>query len=129
MCSGASRTTISTTSRSHRLAPATIVSVDVVLEAIFRIDHAGDAALGVRAVGLLHRVLGDHEHREPRIDFHRGPQPGDAAADHQHVDEVVRNPLGMKRHQIAGDGRKIIASLAWRSAATTNLCQQALRRR
>ena len=104
MRSGASRTTISTTSRSQRFAAGDQRVGDVVLEAVFGIDHAGDAALGIGAVGLLHRVLGDHEHREPRIDRHRRPQPGEAAADHQHVDEVVRNPLGMKRHEIAGHG-------------------------
>ena len=74
---------------------------DVVLEAVLGIEHAGDAALGVGAVGLLHRVLGDHQHREPRIDLHRRPQPGDAAADDQHVGEVVRNPLGMEGHEVA----------------------------
>ncbi len=88
---------------------------DVVLEAVLGIDHSGDAALGVGAVGLFHRVLGDHQKREPWIDFHRGPQPGNAAADHQHVDEVVRNPLGMERNEIAWhEQRHDFLSLAWR---------------
>ena len=84
--------------------------LDVVVEVVLRIEHAGDAALGIRAVGLLHRVLGDHQQRQPRIDLHRGPQAGNSAADDQHVGEVMRNPLRMKRHQItrdvAGHGRK-----------------------
>ena len=75
--------------------------VDVAGEVVVGIDHARDAALGIRAVRLLHRVLGDHEERQPRIDFHRSPQAGNAAADDQHVGKVMRNPLGMKRHQIS----------------------------
>ena len=76
---------------------------DVILEPVVGAQHAGDAALGVVAVGLLELVLGDDQRREPRIDRHRRPQPGDAAADDQHVDEVVRHPLGMKGDEVAGD--------------------------
>ena len=36
----------------------------VVLEAVVRIEHAGDAALGVVAVRLHDAVLGDDHHRE-----------------------------------------------------------------
>ena len=75
---------------------------DVVLEAVLGIDHAGDAALGVGAVGLLDRVLGDHEHAEAGIDGDRGPQPGDAAADDQHVGEEVRQLAGMEGDEVAG---------------------------
>ena len=75
--------------------------VDMAVEVVLRIEHAGDAALGVRAVRLLHRVLGDHQQRQPRIDLHRRPQAGNAAADDQHIGKVMRNPLGMKRHQVS----------------------------
>ena len=75
--------------------------LDVVVERVLRVEHARDAALCIRAVGLLHRELGNHQERQPRVDFHRGPQAGNPAADNEHVDEVVRNPLGMKRHQIS----------------------------
>ena len=36
---------------------------DVVLEAVLRVQHAGDAPLGIVAVGLLQAFLGDHQHR------------------------------------------------------------------
>ena len=53
----------------------------VVLEAIFRIDHAGDAALGVGAVGVLQAVFGDDQHREPRIGAQGGANPSQPATD------------------------------------------------
>ena len=76
----------------------------VVLEAIFRIDHAGDAALGKGAVGDLQAVLGDDQDREPRIGAQGGADPGQPAADDQHVGEVVRDPLGTERNQVARRG-------------------------
>ncbi len=76
---------------------------DVVLEAVLRIEHAGDAALGVVAVRLQQAVLGDHQHGQRRIDRHRRPQARQPAADDQHVGEMVRHPLGVKRNEIAGD--------------------------
>ena len=38
----------------------------VVLEAVFRVEHAGDAPLGVVAVRLPQAVLGDHQHATAR---------------------------------------------------------------
>ena len=32
------------------------------------------------------------------------PQPGQSAADHQHVGEEMRHPFGIERHEVAGDG-------------------------
>ena len=66
--------------------------LDVVLEAVLRRQHAGDAALGVGAVALLDAVLGDDEHVEVRRHLEGGPQPGDAAADDQDVGEPVDGP-------------------------------------
>jgi hypothetical protein len=74
--------------------------LNVAREIVLGIDDTRDAALGVRAIGFLHRVLGNHQQRKSRIDFHRGPQSGNPAADDQHIDKVVRNPLGMKWDQI-----------------------------
>ena len=74
---------------------------DVVFEAIVRGEHPGDATLGIAAIGFLEPILGDHQRRKLRVDRHRRPQAGDPSADDQHVDKVVRNPLGMERHQVA----------------------------
>src|SRR5690606_3310232 len=41
------------------------------------------------------------QQRQPRVDFHRRPQAGNPTADNEHVDKMVRDPLGMKRHEIA----------------------------
>ena len=49
--------------------------LDVVLEAVLGREHAGDAALGVGAVALLHLVLGDDQH----VEVARRP-PGPRAA-------------------------------------------------
>ena len=65
--------------------------------------HAGDAALRVAAVGLPQAALGDHEHRLVAGHGQCRAQPGQPAADHQHVGETMRHPLGMKRHQITRD--------------------------
>ena len=76
----------------------------VVLEAVFRIDHAGDAALGIGAVGVLQAVLGDDQDREPRIGAQGGANPGQPAADDQHVGKVVRDRLGTERDEVARRG-------------------------
>ena len=64
--------------------------LDVVLEAVLRRAHGGDAALGVAAVALLDLVLGDDQDVHRRRRGQGGPQPGDAAADDEHVGEDVR---------------------------------------
>ena len=92
---------VSTMSRSHRPPPAVMRVLDMVLEAILRRQHAGDAALGVGAVALLEAVLGDDEHVEVRGHLQRGPQAGDAGADDEDVGENVRRLLGIELHQIA----------------------------
>ncbi len=58
---------------------------DVVLEAVFGIEHAGNAPLGILAVRLLQIVLADDQDFERRIDRNRRPHPGQPAADDQHV--------------------------------------------
>ena len=74
---------------------------DVVLEAVVGDEHAGDAALGVGAVGLVQPVLGDHQHRQPRTHAQRRAKARQAAADDQHVGEEMRHPLGMERNEVA----------------------------
>ncbi len=75
---------------------------DVILEAVFGIQHAGDAPLGLGAIRFLQLILAHHHDRKPRIGGNRRPQAGQSAADDQHVAKSVRHPLGMKRDQIAG---------------------------
>ena len=75
---------------------------DMVLEAVFGVHDAGDAALGVGAVRYGESILGDHQHRQPRIDGQGRPQAGQAAADDQHVGEEVRHMFGMERNEITG---------------------------
>jgi hypothetical protein len=76
--------------------------IDVAVEVVLGIQNARDAALRERAVRLLHRVLSDHQQRQPRVDLHRSPQAGDAAPDDQHIGKVMRDALRMKRNEIAG---------------------------
>ena len=76
----------------------------VLLEAVVRIEHAGDASLGVAAVGLLDALLGDHDDREFRIDRQRRPQAGQPAADDEHVGEEMRDVLRMERNEISRNG-------------------------
>ena len=76
----------------------------VVLEAVLRIDHAGDAALGTRTVGVLQVVLGDDQDREPRVGGQGGAESGQPAADNQHVGKVVRDRLGTERNEVARRG-------------------------
>ena len=40
----------------------------VIVEAILRVEHAGDAPLGVAAIGLSQAALGDDDDRKYRID-------------------------------------------------------------
>ena len=91
--------------RSHSEPPASSVSATWSSKRSSGIEHAGDAALGVVAVRLLDRLLGDDQDRELRIDGQRRPQPGQSAADDQHVGEEVRHALGMKRNEISRNGR------------------------
>ena len=60
--------------------------------------------MGVVAVRLLDRLLGDDHDRELGIDGQRRPQTGQPAADDQHVGEEVRHALGMERDEISRDG-------------------------
>ena len=81
--------------------PGRVRVLDVVLEAVLRRAHGGDAALGVAAVALLHAVLGDDQHLHVGRRGQGRPQPGDAAADHQQVGEDVRGLLGAETNEIA----------------------------
>src|SRR5207302_7077106 len=74
---------------------------NVIFEAVFRRHDAGDAALGKIAVALLNLVLGDDQHVQAGRNFQRGPQSGDAGADHEHVGEPVWCVLGAELNQIA----------------------------
>ena len=51
-------------------------------------------------------VLGDHQDRELRVDGQGRPQPGQAAADDQHVGEEMRDVLGMERDEVAGNVKR-----------------------
>ena len=104
--SGASRTTMSTIARSHRVAACLERVGHVVLEAVLRVEHAGDAPLSVVAVGLQQALLGDHQHAHPRVDGQCRSQAGQPAADHQHVGEMVRHAFGIERNQVAGRGHR-----------------------
>ena len=77
----------------------------MVLEAVVGIEHAGDAPLGLAAVGLLDRLLGDHHDRQFRIDRQRRPQARQSAADDQHVGEEMRHVFGMERNEVSRIGR------------------------
>ncbi len=83
----------------------------MVLEAVGRVEHAGDAALGIAAVGFFDALLGDHHDREPRIDRQAARSPAKPAAHDQHVGEEMRDA--------AWDGReRDIAERARREALT-----------
>ncbi len=73
----------------------------VRLKAIVGIQHAGDPALGVAAVGLAQAVLGHHQDR--LIGFHRigGAQPGQSPSDDQDVGESVERRLRIEGQQVA----------------------------
>jgi hypothetical protein len=75
----------------------------VVLKPVVGAQHARNAALGIAAVGFLQLVLGDDERGQARIDRHRGAKPRNSAADHQHVDKVMRDALRVKGDQVAGN--------------------------
>ncbi len=49
---------------------------NVIFEAVFRVDDAGDATLGIVAIGLAHAALGDHQHRLLGRSGQRRPQTG-----------------------------------------------------
>jgi hypothetical protein len=83
---------------------------DVVVEAILRIDHARDAPLRPLARRGLQILLRDDGHREPRIDRQRRPQPGEAAAENEHVGEAVRHPLRAERDQVTRPLERLIHS-------------------
>ena len=99
---GASRTTRSTTAAIAQRAAGLERVGHVVLEAVVRIEHAGDAALGRSccSTARMPSLAIDHD-RELRIDGQRRPQPGQPAADDQHVGEEVRHALGMERNQVS----------------------------
>ena len=103
---GASRTTLLDHGRIAQRAAGLKRVGHVVLEAVVRVEHGGDAPLGVGAVRLADVLLGDDQDREFRIDGQRRPQPGQPAADDQHVGEEVRHALGMERNEISGDGAR-----------------------
>ena len=73
----------------------------VAREIIDRIEHAGDASLGVGAVRLRQNIFADHDHLQRRLDFERRPQSGDAASHDQLVGKDVRNSLRMNANQVA----------------------------
>ena len=89
---------------SHSEPPAVSVSATWSSQRSVGPDGAGDAALGVAAVGLPQPVLGDQQDRQLRIDGQRRPQPGQSPADDQHVGEEVRHALGMERHEVSRRG-------------------------
>ena len=74
----------------------------VIFAAIVGPHRAGDAPLGVPAVGLQQPVLGDQQDRQLGIDGQGRPQSRQSAAKDQHVGEEVRHVLGMEGHQVTG---------------------------
>ena len=107
--------------------------VDVVLEVVLGVEHAGDAALGVGAVALADLVLGDDQDPVRLGNPERRAQPGEAAADDQHVGEVVRQLTRVEAHQAAsrgGDGdeheRRRSSARGWRQGLATP-CLESLR--
>ena len=99
--------------------------LDVVLEAILRRQHAGDAALSVGAVALLDTVLGDDEDVDVRGDIQGGAQPRDAGADDEDVGEKVRRLLRIELHEIAVVWRHDVTSSArwaprWRASISSS---------
>jgi hypothetical protein len=74
---------------------------DMVVEAVLRIDDAGDASLGPLTRRALQVVFRDHRHRQPLVNRERRPQAGETTPEDEHVGEAVRHPLGAKRHQVA----------------------------
>ena len=77
---------------------------DMVVETVFRIDHARDAALRVGAVGDLQPILGDDQDGKPRVGAQGGANPGQPPADDKHVGKIVGNPLGTERNEVAWRG-------------------------
>src|SRR6478752_6345968 len=90
--------------------------VDMLLEAVVGIHDAGDAALGVAAVGLLDGVFGDDEGAESLVDLICGSQSGEAAADNQHIREEMRQLAGAEGDEVAGGEHEASAELGVRSA-------------
>ena len=84
-----------------------VVHMDSV--AVGRLKHRGDAALGIPGVGLVDGVLGEQQDVGPLIGRRdRRPQPRHAAADHQDIRELLRQPGGFEGDQIStlGEGLK-----------------------
>ena len=73
---------------------------DMVIEAVLGIDDSSDAPLGPLARRAGEVILRDHRHGEAAIDRQRRAETGEAPAEHQHVGEAVRHPLGAERHEI-----------------------------
>ncbi len=76
----------------------------MVLEAVLRIENAGNPPLRVLAVGLLETFFGDNRDIQPGIDGQSGSQSSEPTTDDQDVGEMVRHPLGMEGNQVAWSG-------------------------
>ena len=74
---------------------------DMIIEAVLRIDDAGNAPLRPLARRTLQVVLRDHRHRQPRINGQRRSQPSQTTAENEHVGETMRHPLRTKCREIA----------------------------
>src|SRR5205823_149535 len=80
----------------HQLDHATITQasacnqgiLDMVFEAVFRRQHAGDATLGIAAIALLDDILGEDEHLEVAGYLEGGPQTRDTGANDEDIREV-----------------------------------------
>jgi hypothetical protein len=84
--------------------------LDVVLEAIFRRAHGGDAALGVVAVALLQAVLGDDEGAQLARRGQGRTHAGDADADDEQIGEQMRRLLGTEANEITLGKRHVCHS-------------------
>ena len=98
--------------RIHHLRMAEATAGDqrvghMVVEAILRINNAGNASLGILTRRFTEIIFGDHRHRQARVDFHRRPQPRQPSAENEHIRETVRHSPWPKRHQIARAFKRI----------------------
>ena len=75
--------------------------VDVIVERVLGVHHAGNAALRVVAVGLSQRVFRYNEHGERRVDRKRRSLASKAATNDQHIGKAMRQFLRMERGQIS----------------------------
>jgi hypothetical protein len=84
-------------------------------EVIERIEDAGDAALGIHAVGLLEDVFGDDDGAEGGVYSEGGADSCDTASEHEDVCEQMWDSFGMKGNEppaLAGNSHQSVRHFA-----------------